>query len=184
MVLLAFASEIKGIENEMYGYLDKLFADTTKQYYQNLLDENSFTIYKLARKVNYEVHRFKGFVRFQETADGMFFSVISPDHDIVSLLAPHLVARHPDRPWIIYDSKRDKGIYFDKAELIEMTLTDKQFNTYTWDLNKSVKAEKEDYYQQLWKTFYKSINIKERKNTRLMLHWLPRRYWKYLPEKS
>ncbi|MDR1054898.1 MAG: TIGR03915 family putative DNA repair protein [Prevotellaceae bacterium] len=184
MLYLSFASEIKGIEDEMYRYLEKLFADTTACYYQNLLDENSFTLYKVAHKVNYEIQRFKGFVRFQETADGMFFSIIGPDHDIVSLLAPHFTARYPDRPWIIYDNKRDKGVYFDTSEMIGMTLTDKQFDEYTGNLNNAVKSEKEDYYQQLWKIFYKAINIKERKNTRLLLHWLPRRYWRYLPERS
>lgn len=184
MFYLAFASEIKGIENEMYYYLEKLFADKTGIYYQNLLDENSFHIYKIARKVSGEIHRFTGFVRFQETADGMFFSIIQPDHDIVTLLAPHFINRYADRPWVIYDSKRDKGVYFNTSDIIEIKLTDKQFDQITGKLNNDVKAEDEDMYRQLWKTYYKAINIKERKNTRLMLNHLPRRYWKYLPEKN
>ena len=114
----------------------------------------------------------------------MFFSIISPDHDIVSMLAPHFAARYADRPWIIYDNKRDKGVYFNTSEIIEMTLTDKQFDQLTGNLNEGVKSEEEDYYKELWKAFHKAVNIKERKNTRLLLHWMPRRYWKYLPEKQ
>jgi probable DNA metabolism protein len=184
MFYLSFASEIKGMENEMFQYLEKLFTDETGCYYQNLLDQNSFTLYRAARKVSYEIERFKGFVRFQETADGMFVSVIGPDHNIVNLLAPHFAKRYPDKSWIIYDNKRDKGVYFDTKEIIEMTLTDKKFNELTGELNNNIKSETEDYYHQLWKTFYKSIDIKERKNTRLLLHWLPRRYWKYMPERN
>lgn len=184
MFYLAFASEIKGVEDEMYQYLEKLFTDKTGTYYQNLLDENSFTLYKIARKVGYEIQRFRGFLRFQETIDGMFFSTISPDHDIVTMLAPHFAKRYPDKPWIIYDSKRDKGVHYNTSELIEITLTDKHFDTLNGNLHEGVKSEEEDYYKELWKTFYKAVNIKERKNTRLMLHWMPRRYWRYLPEKS
>ena len=184
MFYLSFASEIKGIEDEMYQYLEKLFADTTGTYYQNLLDENSFTLYRVARKVGYEIHRFKGFVRFQETIDGMLFSIIAPDHDIVSMLAPHFASRYANSSWIIYDSKRDKGIYFDTSEIIEMNFTDKQFNKLMGNLNEGAKSEEEDYYKELWKAFHKAVNIKERKNTRLLLHWMPRRYWKYLPEKQ
>ena len=181
---LAFASELPSVEMTLYSYLEKLFADTTGTYYKNFLDDHSFELYQTARKVSLEIRRLQGFVRFQETSDGLFFAAIEPDHDIVSLLAPHFARRYGSQPWVIYDRRRDKGIFYKKPEIHEITLTEKQFNTFTGDIHQQVKSEEEDLYRSLWKAYYKAINIPERKNTRLMLRLLPRRYWKYLPEKN
>ena len=181
---LAYSSELPDVEIELYHYLEKLFADTTGNYYKNLLDENSFELYQIARKVKREINRFYGFIRFQETSDGLFFSVIDPDHDILSLLAPHFARRYSAQCWVIYDSKRDKGIYYNCSELQEIILTDKQFDRITGNVIQGIQAEDEEQYRKLWKAYYKAINIPERKNTRLMLRFLPRRYWKYMPEKK
>jgi probable DNA metabolism protein len=184
MFYLAFASEIPDVEMTLYGYLEKLFADTSGVYFKNMLDDHSFELYQVSRKVSFEIHRFQGFVRFQETSDGLFFAAIEPDHDILSLLAPHFARRYGNQSWVIYDRKRDKGIFWKKPEMHEIILTDKQFNSITGDILQHVKSEDEDLYRSLWKAYYKAINIPERKNTRLMLRLLPRRYWKYLPEKQ
>ena len=184
MFFLAFVSELAGIEMTLFRYLEKLFADTTGTYYKNLLDDHSYELYQVSRKVSHEIHRFHGFVRFQETSDGLFFAAIEPDHDIVSLLAPHFARRYGSQPWVIYDRRRDKGVFYQKPEIHEITLTDKQFNAVTGDILQNIKSEDEDLYRSLWKAYYKAINIPERKNTRLMLRLLPRRYWKYLPEKQ
>ncbi len=184
MFYLAFVSELPNVEMELYGYLEKLFADTTGIYYKNMLDENSFELYRISRKVSKEIHRFLGFVRFQETSDGLFFSVIEPDHDIVAFLAPHFARRYAKQAWVIYDRRRDKGIFYENPELHEIRLTDQQFGAMTGNIDQSIKAEDEDRYRKLWKAYYKAINIPERKNTRLMLRLLPHRYWKYLPEKQ
>ncbi|WP_406542691.1 DUF4130 domain-containing protein [Clostridium ljungdahlii] len=37
-------------------------------------------------------------------------------------------------------------------------------------------------FEALWKTFYKSVNIEERKNLRLRSRCMPRRYWNHLTE--
>jgi probable DNA metabolism protein len=42
----------------------------------------------------------------------------------------------------------------------------------------------EETCRQLWKTYFKAVNIAERNNPRLHLRQLPRRYWQYLPEKN
>ena len=184
MFFLAFASELPDVEMTLYAYLEKLFADATGTYHKNLLDEHSFELYRTARKVSFEIHRFQGFVRFQETSEGLLFAAIEPDHNIVSLLAPHFARRFGNQQWVIYDRKRDKGIFYKKPEMHEITLSDKQFDSITGEIAQNIKSENEDLYRTLWKAYYKAINIPERKNTRLMLRLLPRRYWKYLPEKN
>ena len=41
----------------------------------------------------------------------------------------------------------------------------------------------EKLYQALWKTYFKAIAIKERRNPRKQRQDMPVRYWKYLTEK-
>jgi probable DNA metabolism protein len=45
------------------------------------------------------------------------------------------------------------------------------------------KSEDEKY-QSLWRNYFESVNITQRNNPKAHLRQLPRRYWKYLPEKS
>ena len=35
-------------------------------------------------------------------------------------------------------------------------------------------------YQELWKMFFKTISIKERKNPRYQMQFMPKKYWKDL----
>ena len=45
-------------------------------------------------------------------------------------------------------------------------------------------SEREKEYQQLWKTFFQTIAIEERKNPRLQMQFMPKKYWKDLVELS
>ena len=48
---------------------------------------------------------------------------------------------------------------------------------------KEILDEKEELYQHLWQQYFKSVNIVARKNTKLHIQHMPKRYWKYLTEK-
>ena len=52
-------------------------------------------------------------------------------------------------------------------------------------VNKQINAlSVNDEFATLFKTYYNSIFIKERKNERTMLGFMPKRYHKNLPEKN
>jgi probable DNA metabolism protein len=42
----------------------------------------------------------------------------------------------------------------------------------------------EQLCQTLWQRYYDAVNISSRNNPKLHLRQLPRRYWRYLPEKQ
>ena len=44
-------------------------------------------------------------------------------------------------------------------------------------------SEKEKFFEEAWKDFYKAIAIDERRNENLMISNMPKRYWRYLIEK-
>jgi probable DNA metabolism protein len=184
MIHVAFMSEVKGVEMLLWCYFKKIFTTHHENYFQNMLDEDIHSVVQIARKVYKEAHRFMGFVRFQETTDGMLFASVDPDHDILKLIAGHFKRRYSDQKWVIYDTRRRYGIYWDLQELNEIILENPEVDFNTGQISEKAKQFNEDHYQQLWQSYYDSVNISQRSNKKQMTRLMPRRYWKYLPEKN
>ena len=125
-------------------------------------------------KVTGEVHKLKGFLRFMESADGALYAPYSPDNDITDLLMPHFAARLSSERFVIHDLKRKvAGMY----------------NGHEWIMCEAGEAEiylseYERTFENLWKKYYKSVNIESRPHEKQMKGYMPVRYWKYLPEKK
>jgi hypothetical protein len=43
--------------------------------------------------------------------------------------------------------------------------------------------DEEVLYDQLWKDYFKSVNIQARQNMKLHIQYVPKRYWRYMNEK-
>lgn len=129
----------------------------------------------LARKVVLEAHRMKGLLRFKELSNEVYYSQISPDHNIVPLIARHFKMRMPDLKWLIHDVTRNIGAFYDGKTL---AVSDIEID-YSPAL-----SEDEVFYQNLWRDYFKTIAIKERKNSKLQRQCMPIRYWKHLTEKQ
>lgn len=129
--------------------------------------------YYTIKKVFNERHRFFGLIRFKETASGVLYAAYSPDNDITELLCPHFIKRLSCVPFIIHDVKRNKaGVSNGKEYKIMETENKAALNL----------SEDEKAWENLWKNYYKAVNIKERKNKRQQDNLMPRRYRKFLPE--
>ena len=139
-------------------------------------------VQQTVRKVHREKHRMLGFVRFQLAKDGIYYAFIEPDFDILPLIARHFTERFSDQQWLIYDLKRNKGLFYDlkKTELVAATGKDSEKQQQL----KLRLDPAEEAFQSLWKAYFKHTAIPSRKNTKLHLQFLPKRYWQYLPEKK
>ena len=184
MVRIAFLAEEPQTEMLLWRYLSKVFTSQVADFCRNMLDADVYETVQMARRVHREVHRFQGFVRFQKTADGMYFAAIDPDHNIVHLLTPHFRSRYEGQPWVIYDTRRNHGVFYDTNQVMEVVLSNPGFDMKTGKLHDHAKDSDQDYYRELWQAYYDAINIIERKNHRQMKRAMPQRYWKYLPEKD
>jgi len=125
-------------------------------------------------RVTKEIHRFKGLIRFQELESGKYWAPFEPDNNIIIALIPHFKARFANQDWILHDVSRqilvtwdDEVLYYEEA------------NEY---MKKESISDAEQDIQQLWQTFYKSITITNRLNPKVQAQFMPKRYWKYLPE--
>ncbi len=141
----------------------------------NLANEDVLNIEKLSRLVGKERHRVSGILRFKNIKKDMLYAQIEPDHNIIALLAPHFQARLRNENFIIHDTKREIGVFYNKKEWIVMDIEKP---------NPSLVKESEEIYEDLWKTYFKSISIEGKTNPKLQKRNMPMRYWKYLTEKK
>lgn len=140
-----------------------------------LSDDRVLRVHKIRQRVDLEVHRMMGFIRFRLLQGDIYYAPFEPDNDILTLLAPHFSKRFADQNWVIHDIGRNRAALYNKKEWIIVDA----------HLEKIPEAdEREQAYQQLWKHFYKSVTIKERFNPALHKRLLPKRYWRYLVEKD
>lgn len=175
-------TELNGAEMHIYGMIKHTFS-STKNIESDYRNQHVSEVNKLAKKVNKEVHRMHAFVRFQKTVDDIYVATITPDFDVIPLIGTHFEHRYKDQDWLIYDIKRDYGLYYDQKKVIVVQLDNMPLDSKR-RLSRSVLSEKEDTFEKLWKQYYQSTNIPERKNLKLHLQHVPKRYWKYLPEKD
>ncbi|MFD2248312.1 TIGR03915 family putative DNA repair protein [Pontibacter ruber] len=142
-------------------------------------------VQQISKQVHREKHRMEAFVRFQKTADGLFYATVSPDFNVLPLIIRHFEKRYADQRWAIYDTKRHYGALYDlnATSLVSLeasALPPKQQGILAPD----TLDEEEKRYQQLWQVYFDHVNIPERKNPKLHLRHIPKRYWKYLSEKQ
>jgi probable DNA metabolism protein len=176
-----FLSEIKSIENVLLRYIQYVFA--SKQNIESDFSNPDVLLLKqVAGKVYRERHRMEAFVRFQQMKDGLFFAMVQPDFNVLPLLVKHFRDRYADQRWIIYDTRRKYGIYYDMEEVEEVQFAFSEIVENGAHIS-AVYDENENLYQVAWKQYFSSVNIAPRKNMKLHLQHMPRRYWKYLPEK-
>ena len=58
------------------------------------------------------------------------------------------------------------------------------FDLQTGKLSDELLSENDQLFQELWRTYFKAICIRERLNPKKQLNDMPRRYWRYLTEKQ
>ena len=182
MISYAWLSELPGADETIFRYLRKTF-ETQHSIATDFSDDDVLKLRQLAQKVSKEKHRMIEFVRFQKTADDLYFAPIDPDHNVIPLIVTHFRNRFADQEWIIYDTRRNYGIHHHERKLTEVRFENSDLFP-GGKVAESLLAENELIYRQLWKKYFKAITITERINLKLHRQHLPRRYWKYLTEKG
>ena len=170
-----YLSELTDEEDNMLQYIRYVFA-SKEDISSDLSTPSVLRVSKVAKMVGREKHRMEAFVRFQLTENDIWYATIEPDFNVLPLIIKHFSSRYADQKWLIADSKRGYGIYYDLGKVHIL---------YGEMLEKMTQLdEKEKAYQRLWKAYFKSTNIVERKNMKLHVQHIPLRYWKYLSEKQ
>lgn len=172
-VYYAYLSEDPESGISIYEYL-KLGWKMGARVDMFLSEDRVLKLHKIVQRVGAERHRMLGLLRFGECRDGIYYSQIEPDHNILQLIAPHFANRMADQNWIIHDIKRGLAAIYNMKGWV---LTELELNSLP-DM-----SSREAFYQSLWKQYFRSISIESRTNLRLQVQHMPRRYWSHLVEK-
>lgn len=178
----AFLSEEAATFQQLFHFACYVF-DHADGADQNFGHPAVMALAQAERSVNREAHRMKAFIRFQETADGIFYASVEPDFNVLPLISNFFKKRYADQRWIIYDLKRKYGLYYDLENVTEIVLDQLPEVKSNNSLAPDLLDGKEQRYGLLWNDYFKSTNIPARKNMKLHIQHVPKRYWKYLTEK-
>ena len=139
-----------------------------------LADERVRTVHEAGRAVSRERHRFLGLLRFSELG-GVLYAPFEPEGDILPLVAGHFARRLGGERWIIHDTGRSKAAVYENG---------------TWRIagfstgGPLPLSGREREIRDLWKRYFSSTAVQTRKNPGLQRQFMPKKYWKHLPEKE
>ncbi|NCB15039.1 MAG: DNA metabolism protein [Synergistales bacterium] len=169
----AFLSAMPGREMAVYRYF--ALAWTAGPGAAGLLaDERVRTVHEAGRAVSRERHRFLGLLRFSELG-GVLYAPFEPEGDILPLVAGHFARRLGGERWIIHDTGRSKAAVYENG---------------TWRIagfstgGPLPLSGREREIRDLWKRYFSSTAVQTRKNPELQRQFMPKKYWKHLPEKE
>jgi len=123
-------------------------------------------------KVQHEIHRMMGLLRFTPNEEGEFIARCATDHYILPALAMYFKARFGETSWSIIDEKRGLRLCCRRGEEVKIIPLQED----------AAAAASNDEWEDLWKHYHVIINNKDRHNPKVQKQFMPKRYWKYLPE--
>lgn len=171
-IVFVFSSFYKNKEDSIAKTLKGMYLYGKDYLYSSEKEPVNFL--KIQKEVAREIHAYTGLLRFKEIEGSVLFAEFTPQNDILKFLTPHFKNRLKGEDFIIYDARRNCAAFYLKGELDYIFAKDFEIN----------ETNDEDKFRNLWREFYKSVSIDERKNTKLMTSNMPKKYWRYLPEKD
>ena len=180
---VSYLSELPELDLHLFRYICKNI-DSPVSLENNLADDDILFVTNTFRKMLYERLRMMQFIRFQKAADGTYFGIMEPQYNVLPLAIAHFKDRFADQPFVLYDKRRHYGYYYDQHEVTQVTFDESLPHFVTGKLDESLMADDEKLFQELWRTYFKAVCIRDRLNPRKQRKDMPVRYWKYLTEKN
>ncbi|GHV78346.1 hypothetical protein AGMMS49944_01370 [Spirochaetia bacterium] len=138
-------------------------------------DPDVHVVLTAAYKVWKELDRFRGLLRFSPDASGVHIAHCKADHYVLPGLAGHFTLRFGETPWAIIDERRGLALIRFPGEDARIIARE--------DLPHSIAVTgHEDPWENLWINYHRAVANESRLNPRLQRQFMPKRYWKYLPE--
>jgi len=137
--------------------------------------EGTLTVLNAALKVQKEIDRMRGLMRFFPDTQGVYIAKCAPDTLVLPALGGYFTARFGETAWVIIDEKRGLCLHCNGAEGAKIQFLSEKPAGFD-------SAAGGDEWEELWKHYHKTINNESRNNPDLQRQFLPQRYWKYLPE--
>lgn len=182
MMMSVWISGLPGTEMLLFRYIRKNL-DHPQGVELNFGDTDVLRVKEIAQQISREAHRIVQFVRFQETADGIWFAPIAPRYNMLPVVVNQFRSRYATQPWILYDTTRNRGLYWDTHTVQDVSFSPADLaELRLGQLEGEKQSDDEQLFQQIWREYFRSITIRERLNPKLQQQHMPKKYWKYLTE--
>ncbi|MDR0453151.1 MAG: TIGR03915 family putative DNA repair protein [Treponema sp.] len=143
-------------------------------------DSDTRTVLEAAAKVTREIDRLRGLLRFCPDRAGMYVARCAPDHFVLPALAGHFETRFGGTPWAVIDEKR--GLVLAEFPGERPRLAGPRAFAEAAALPGETARGEPGRWEELWRTYHRSVSNKDRENPGLQRQFMPKRYWKYLTE--
>jgi probable DNA metabolism protein len=157
MLSHVWLSELPGSDELLFRYVRKMF-DSPRGVADDFGDPDVLEVHQIAMKVAREGEHVRQFVRFQKAGDDTYFGAIAPMYNALPLAIDYFRDRFADQKWIVYDTRRRYGFYYDLSTVTEISLADDPMVGAR--LDKKLMAEDEEIFQALWCNYFKALTIK------------------------
>ncbi|MGX8700755.1 TIGR03915 family putative DNA repair protein [Caproiciproducens sp.] len=139
-----------------------------------LADDVVNTLLKAVKHLTNEAHLLKGFLRFS-VFNGALAAEIEPKNLVLPLLAPHFRERYPEERFLIYDRTHAMALIYQpyRSKIISAD-----------DFQMPEPDEEERSFRELWRLFYRTIEVRGRHNPKCRMSHMPKRYWSCMTEFS
>lgn len=136
-----------------------------------VVDEDVHKAQLLAKSVSKDIHKMHAFVRFKKTViddQETYVAWHKAEHYIVKLATPFFVRRFGDKPWSIFTP--DGSAHWNLETL-----------SFSEGMSQN-DFEHDDPFDEVWKTYYRSIYNPARLKIKMMKQEMSPKYWSSLPE--
>lgn len=143
-----------------------------------LTDDRVAPLLKAVQYLKNEAHLLKGFVRFADYGE-FLASEIEPKNRVLPLLRGHFCSRYNTENFLIYDKVHSEVLFHQSGNPMQHAQSKIIPVTH---LQLPETTAREQAWQALWKTFYHTIAIEGRTNSKLRMSNVPKRYWNHMTE--
>lgn len=151
----------------MYHFLVKAFKVGVR-IFDSYTEPEMMRLFEIRRRVGNESHFFREIARFTSLNNQVYVCHLEPKDNIITLLANHFSQRMPSEHFMIIDDNRSYAVVHPKDEECYIRyLTEEEMKLLCQT------EQYEDEYTDLWRTFFRSIAIKERKNYECQRNMMP-----------
>jgi len=137
-----------------------------------LSDDTYLPLLKAVRQLSGEVEQFRGFTRFSDF-DGVLGAEIEPKNRVLPVLRRHFCERYHNETFFLYDRTHREALLYSGG--VSRIVPLNHFEMAQPD-------EVEAGYRRLWRRFYDTVAIEARKNEKLRMTHMPKRYWGMMTE--
>lgn len=165
IVRRTFLTCLQDKEQHLYAFIRKLYKEGAA-FLRNPADEVYHPIAKALRHMNGELEKLRGFVRFSDY-NGVLGAEIEPKNRVLPLLRYHFCARYAEESFFLYDRTHKELLVYAKGHSRILQVDSLQL---------ALPGEEEVHFRMLWRRFFNSVSIDERRNERCQNTFLPKRY--------